>query len=133
MSYPNNLKVLQDLCKQNGLKFKGKRKAELIEKLKANSVSVVSEDDIDNLQVRCLRERCKESGLSVYGTKAELIRRLKSHKEGSLDVQSIPVVQWTSRGRKVTSRPSEKENVDEISTDDEEKETSKYDNLKKNY
>ena len=40
MNYPNNLKDLQVLFQKNSLKFKGKRKAELIEVLNANSVMV---------------------------------------------------------------------------------------------
>ena len=78
MNYPNKLKDLQVLCQKNGLKFKGKRKAELIEVLNANSVVVVDtvDDNFENLQVKVLREKCKEYGLSVYGTKGELVRRL---------------------------------------------------------
>ena len=106
MSYPTSLKDLLELCQQNGLKFKGKRIAQLIELLEANSVSAdgVFEEDIATLPVKCLREKCKEIGLSVYGTKAELIRRLKS---SSNEAVSIPVVQWRERGRRIPTRPSE--------------------------
>jgi hypothetical protein len=91
------------------LKFKGKRKAQLIELLEANSVSAddsVFEEDIATLPVKRLREKCKEIGLSVYGTKAELILRLKS---SSNEAVSIPVVQWRERGRRMPMRPSETE------------------------
>ena len=107
MSYPTSLKYLQDLCQKNGLKFKGKRKAQLIELLEDNSVSAddsVFEEDIATLPVKRLREKCKEIGLSVYGTKAELIRRLKS---SSNEAVSSPVVQWRERGRRIPTRPSE--------------------------
>ena len=74
MNYPNNLKDLQVLWQKHGLKFK--RKAELIEALKVIAVEVDSDivEDFDKMKVRELREKCKELGLSVYGTKAELIR-----------------------------------------------------------
>ena len=107
MSYPNKLKDLQDLYQKNGLKYKEKRKAELIDILKANSVTVENSDDFENLQVKNLREKCKEYGLSVYGAKDELLRRLKSFRNGNMDVESILVVQWNTRGRKVASKPSE--------------------------
>ena len=134
MNYPNKLKDLQVLCQKNGLKFKGKRKAELIEVLNANSVVVVDtvDDNFENLQVKVLREKCKEYGLSVYGTKGELVRRLNSFKDGNDDAESLPRVQWNTRGRKVPSRPSETVQVEDISTDDEGEEASKYDDLRKN-
>ena len=102
MNYPDKLKDLQDLCQKNGLKYKGKRKAELVDVLKANSVTVATSDDnFENLQIKILREKCKEYGLSVYGAKEELVRRLKSFRNDDMDVGTIPVVQWKGRGRKV--------------------------------
>ena len=130
MIYPTSLKDLLELCQTNGLKFKGKRIAQLIELLEANSVSAdgVFEEDIATLPVKRLREKCKEIGLSVYGTKAELIRRLKS---SSNEAVSIPVVQWRERGRRIPTRPSE--TVDEEdSAEDDTVDGSKYKDMKKN-
>ena len=67
MNYPNKLKDFQILCQKNGLKFKGKCKAELIKVLNANSVMVDTVDNFENLQVNLLREKCKKYGLSFYG------------------------------------------------------------------
>jgi hypothetical protein len=130
MNYPDNLKDLQVMCQKHGLKFKGKRKAELVEALKARSSVEVESDiveDIEKLKVGELREKCKEQCLSVYGTKCEMITRLQSFKDNESDF--IPVVQWNGRGRRVATRPSE--TVDNESEDTDEEEDYTYKDMKK--
>ena len=72
MTLPNNLKVLQRMCEERSLKFKGKTKAQLKELLSIEVV-VVNDDaiheDLTALTVKALKEKCSERGLSKYGTK----------------------------------------------------------------
>jgi len=46
---------------------------------------IVDEVQYDSLTVAELRELCKERGLPVYGTKAEIVLRLKQNDEGVTD------------------------------------------------
>ena len=77
----------------------GKRKAELIEALKASSVEVESDiiEDFEKMKVRELRDKCKELGLSIYGTKAEMITRFQSFND---EDDFIPVALNLSKKRK---------------------------------
>ena len=90
MSLPNNLKDLQKLCEEKSLKFKGKTKAQLKELL-STQVVIMEEDevfageDLSQLTVKALKERCEEKGFSKCGTKAELIKRLEIKKHGISD------------------------------------------------
>ena len=51
----------------------------------APSPFIVDEVQYDSLTVAELRELCKERGLPVYGTKAEIVLRLKQNDEGVTD------------------------------------------------
>ena len=101
MSFPNTLKDLNDLCRQNGIKYKGKTKAQLKELLESNNVTLAEKndaEDISKLSVRALKEKCDILGLSKCGNKDELIKRIISFTS-NIDT-GIKVVQWKKRGRK---------------------------------
>ena len=101
MSLPNNLKDIQKLCEEKSLKFKGKTKAQLKELL-STQVVIMEEDevfageDLSQLTVKALKERCEEKGFSKCGTKAELIKRLEIKNP-----KGLQVVKWRKRGRLV--------------------------------
>ena len=86
------------MCEERSLKFKGKTKAQLKELLSIEVV-VVNDDaiheDLTTLTVKALKEKCSERGLSKYGTKTELIKRLESKTPEGLTIMS-----WNKRGRK---------------------------------
>lgn len=128
MNLPNNLKDLQKLCEDKSLKFKGKTKAQLKDML-AVEIVVVDEDsskeDFSRLNVKTLKAKCEELGLSKYGTKSELVKRLENK-----NTEGLKVVQWKKRARNVPTRPSETVEDTDDSTDDEEDVTSTYCNLK---
>ena len=98
MTLPNNLKDLQKMCEERSLKFKGKTKAQLKELLSIEVV-VVNDDaiheDLTTLTLKALNEMCSEIGLSKYGTKTELIKRLESKTPEGLTTMS-----WNKRGQK---------------------------------
>tara|TARA_R110002051_G_scaffold196161_1_gene263970 strand:+ start:1862 stop:2692 length:831 start_codon:yes stop_codon:yes gene_type:complete len=51
---------------------------------KANDIFVREETDYNSNTVRELQEICKEHGITIRGTKAEVVLRLKRHDEGLL-------------------------------------------------
>ena len=131
MSFPNTLKDLNDLCRQNGIKYKGKTKAQLKELLESNNVTLAEKndaEDISKLSVRALKEKCDNLGLSKCGNKDELIKRIISFTS-NIDT-GIKVVQWKKRGRKAATRPSETVGVESEESDDDD-EPSEYDKMKK--
>ena len=74
MSLPNTLKDLQSLCAENGLKYKGKTKAQLKDLLEKENVSAQSEvEDYSKYTVGVLKEICSSFGLSKNGNKDELV------------------------------------------------------------
>ena len=123
-----SLKELQEMCKSNGIRFKGKTKAQLQDDLKDNDVAKKATENnvFEKKSVNDLRDLCLKEGLSRVGTKAELIKRLESFKNGDKDGRRI--VNWNERGRKVATRPSE--TVEELS-DSEEDTPEKYGHMKK--
>ena len=111
----SSLRELQDMCKSNGIKFKGKTKSQLVDALKANDgAHEVTEDNcLEKKSVRELRDICAKEGLSCLGTKSELIKRLGPFKNDE-------------RGRKV------KKPVEIVVDDDPESlDSDEYGNLKK--
>ena len=127
MNLPDNLKDLQKLCKDKSLKFKGKTKAQLKEilSIEVDIDASTGEEDFGQLTVKELKAKCEELGLSKYGTKAELVKSLENK-----NVQGLKVVQWTKRGRKAATRPSETVYASDEESD-VEADVSAYDNLKK--
>lgn len=57
---------------------------ELFIQPKANDIFVREETDYNSNTVRELQEICKERGITIRGTKAEVVLRLKRHDEGLL-------------------------------------------------
>ena len=91
-----NLKDLQFLCEEKGLKFKGKTKAQLVTLInnnKAEEVDTIEDKNYSELSIKELREICTKSGLSRFGTKAELVKRLHSMLEGGLNDKN-----WSQHG-----------------------------------
>ena len=114
MSLPNTLKELQNLCEDNGIRFKGKTKAQLRELLCEKNIQA-EKDDLENKSVKELKEMCDRKGISNTGNKEEIRKRLKSADK---DSEGLAVIKWNQRGRKVAQRPSEV--VDDESDDDED-------------
>ena len=85
---------MQEMCKSNGIRFKGKTKAQLQDALKDNDVAEEATENnvFEKKSVKDLRDLCLKEGLSHVGTKAELIRRLESFKNGDKDGRRI--VNW---------------------------------------
>jgi len=80
------LPQLKEECKSRGLKVSGK-KVELIQRiLECDTQSVTnvtlkkdsSSSNLESLKVNDLKDRCRELGLKVSGTKKELIQRLEN-------------------------------------------------------
>ena len=100
-----NLKDLQFLCEEKGSIFKGKTKAQLvtlINKNKAEEDDTIEDKNYSELSIKDLREICTKSGLSRFGTKAELFKRL-TEKENKGDERRV--IKWIDRGRKKAKRP----------------------------
>ena len=118
MTFPESLKDLQSLCMKNGIKYKGKTKAQLKDALAGSNVDdgAISEN-FAKYTVTILKDLCKEKGLSAYGNKGELVKRLESLEKN--DNNGIRIVQWQKRGRKPT-RPSETVGCEEEDDDDSE-------------
>ena len=72
-----SLKELQEMCKTNGIKFKGKTKAQLKDALKVDDVAkeATENDGFEKKSVKELRDLCVKEGLSRVGSKSELIKR----------------------------------------------------------
>ena len=131
MSFPNNLKDLHDLCQQNGIKYKGKPKAQLKDLLLSKNVALAEKNDVEDiskLSVKALKERCENLGLSKCGNKDELVKRIVS-SSSNIDT-GIKVVKWKKRGRKAATRPSETVGA-ENEESDEDDEPSEYFKMKK--
>ena len=77
MSLPNTLKELQNLCEDNGIRFKGKTKAQLRELLGEKNIQA-EKDDLEHKSVKELKEMCDRKGISKTGNKEEIRKRLKS-------------------------------------------------------
>ena len=86
MNFPESLKDLQSLCMKNGIKYKGKTKAQLKDALAGLNVDkgVISED-FAKCTVNILKDLCKRKGLSGNGNKGELIKRLESLEKNDND------------------------------------------------
>ena len=116
-----NLKDLQFLCEEKGLKFKGKTKAQLVTLInnnKAEEVDTIEDKNYSELSIKELREICTKSGLSRFGTKAELVKRLNEKENNKMDERRV--IKWNDRGRKKATRPSESVGCDASSDDSSE-------------
>ena len=111
------------MCKSNGIKFKGKTEAQLLDALKANDGAheVTEANCLEKKSVRELRDICAKEGLSRLGTKSELIKRLGSFNND--DSEGMRVVNWNEKVKKPV----------EIVVDDdpESLDSDEYGNLKK--
>ena len=96
-----NLKDLQFLCEEK-LKFKGKTKAQLVTLINKNKAEEEEDKNYSELPIKDLKEMCTKSGLSRFGTKAELFKRL-TEKENKGDERRV--IKWIDRGRKKATRP----------------------------
>ena len=66
MTFPESLKDLQSLCMKNGIKYKGKTKAQLKDALAGSNVDDGSiSENFAKYTVTILKDLCKEKGLSA--------------------------------------------------------------------
>ena len=74
-----SLKELQEMCKTNGIRYKGKTKAQLKDALKVDDVAkeATENDGFENKSVKELRDLCVKEGLSRVGPKSELIKKAR--------------------------------------------------------